>query len=144
MVRVWALVPGFGGKVRVAMTNRDDSFPLDQLEESEKVRISVQLPRENHDDLEFVVEVWNQFNQVLGRKKGRPWSTMSVAQRLLVVAVNNFLKQYGMPVPKTEEERAEFMRRAVADVKKRAGEPSDEERDRRAESRHDRRKTPPR
>lgn len=90
-------------------------YPVDEDSEDERVKTSVRLPKQDHDDIEIIAELWNEFDRVLDRPRPRKWKAASVIERLIEVGIDGFWGQVGGR-PDTKEGREEFVRKAVEKI----------------------------
>lgn len=87
-------------------------YPVDEDLDGERIRTSIRLDPEQHADIEFIAQLWNELDAALGKKKARKWKPASVLERLVAVGIDGFWHQIGGRPP-TREGRAEFIRQAV-------------------------------
>lgn len=95
----------------------DNYYPIDN--DGSRVRTSVRLPEEQHEDIELMSELWNELDRALGNRRAKKWKAASVIERLVRVGIEGFWAQAGGR-PSTEAARAEMVRRVVAEAKKSA------------------------
>jgi hypothetical protein len=93
-------------------------YPVEINEEPKSVKTSVRLPRDRHDDIRLIAELWTEMDAQLQRKKhGKDgWKPASVIERFVAVAIDSFWQQYGGR-PENKESRAEFIRKAISAIK---------------------------
>lgn len=92
-------------------------YPVSEEQDSERVRTTVRLKKELHEDVEFVVQLWNEFDKALKRKGAKKWKANSVIERFVEVGVAGFWQQVGGR-PESQQDREEFIRLAVERIKK--------------------------
>lgn len=90
-------------------------YPLDDDADVELKATSVRVPMALYRDIEFIAELWNEFDKVRDVKRPSRWKPSSVMERLLQVGRDGFVAQLG-GFPESDEERAEFIRRAKSKV----------------------------
>jgi hypothetical protein len=105
------LVQQFGARVRAVIAAMS-YYPVTDSERPDRVRTSVRLTPEQHDDVELMAKLWTEFDKALGQRR-RKWSTMGVLERLVAVGIDGFWTQVGGRPP-SKEGREDFVRRAVA------------------------------
>lgn len=92
-------------------------YPLHESEE-ERVRTSIRLTPEQQADAALIAQLWIALDDALGVKRpGKKWSATSVLERLVAVGLDGFWAEVGGR-PSEEEDRAEFIRRAVERLRK--------------------------
>lgn len=107
------LPPKKGGNLAAIMASY---YPVDDDEGGERIKTSIRLAAEQHQDIEFIAELWNELDAALGKKKARKWKSASVIERLLAVGIDGFWSQIGGRPP-TREGRADFIKQAVKRLK---------------------------
>lgn len=87
-------------------------YPMDEESEGSRVKTSVRLPQEQHDDIELMSHLWNELDRELGRKRPRTWKAASVIERLIAVGIDGFWAQVGGR-PATKDDREALIARVV-------------------------------
>lgn len=95
-------------------------YPVDEDEGGKRVTRSVRLPEEVHSDIELIAKLWSEFDAARGKTRAKKWKSSGVIERLLEVSVAGFWQQVGGRPP-TKEGREDFIRRALAQVRKSTG-----------------------
>lgn len=92
-------------------------YPTEEEEdEQEPVRTSVSLTPEAHAEIQLIADLWNELDQLLGKKQKRKWKPSSVMERFIRVGIAGFWSQVGGR-PATSEGRGEYMRAAIAKLR---------------------------
>ncbi|NTX07009.1 hypothetical protein [Myxococcus sp. CA040A] len=92
-------------------------YPVEQDRDSGRVPLTIRLQPDRHEDVELLVRLWTELDASLGTKRAKKWKPSLVVERLIDVGVDGFWQQVGGR-PETQEGREEFIRRAVARLKK--------------------------
>jgi hypothetical protein len=100
-----------GAKVRTTMSTLPP--PPKTPPPPERKGVTVRLSPEQHEELEFVADVWNAIDAALGHRRPRKWEITSVMRQLLANGLDVFWEQTGGGRPKTERERKAFIAAAV-------------------------------
>lgn len=107
-----------GAKVALAlMANR--YYPLEDEDGPGRVRLSISLTKEQHEQLELVARLWNALDDALERPRGRKWKITSVIERMVVVGLDGFWNEIGGLPPPGADHQA-FINAAVERVKRQA------------------------
>jgi len=93
-------------------------YPLND-ETEDRIRTSIQLTQAQRADAALIAQLWQALDEALEIKRpGKKWSATSVLERLVAVGIDGFWAEVGGR-PSDDEDRAEFIRRAVERVRKR-------------------------
>lgn len=93
-------------------------YPIDEESEGDRVRTSVRLLPEQHQDIELMAKLWNDLDRELGRRRPRKWKAASVIERLIAVGIDGFWGQIGGR-PTTKDAREEAIAKVVAIARER-------------------------
>ena len=107
------LPPKKGGNLAALMASY---YPVDEDNGGERIKTSIRLDADQHSDIEFIAQLWNELDAALGKKRSRTWKSASVIERLIAVGIDGFWHQIGGRPP-TKEGRAEFIKQAVKRIK---------------------------
>lgn len=86
-------------------------YPLDDEKEVESIRTSIAVEKELDEDLQFIAELWNAFDDVRKIRRDKKWKKASVMQRMIHFAHQVFGDQVG-GIPRTAADKAAFIRNA--------------------------------
>ena len=93
-------------------------YPLNDPDE-ERIRITIKMTPAQQAEASLIAQLWIALDEELGVKRpGKKWSATSVMERLVAVGLDGFWAEIGGR-PTSEEDRAEFIRRAIEKVQKR-------------------------
>jgi hypothetical protein len=88
-------------------------YPLDDEKDAATIRTSIALEKDLDEDVAFIAELWNAFDEVRGISRDKKWKKASVMQRMIQFARQVFGEQIE-GFPRSPEERAAFIRNAKA------------------------------
>lgn len=108
------LAPDFGAMLSPMSKSY---YPLDGDRDTGRVSLTIRLQPDRHEDIKMLVRLWTEFDAALGTKREKKWKPSMVVERLIDVGIDGFWQQVGGR-PESQEGREEFIRRAVARLKK--------------------------
>jgi hypothetical protein len=100
-----------GANVRAALMAAD-YYPFDEEAEVTRVATTVRLTKLEHEQLQFVADVWNAFDKARQIKRSKKWKVASVIERFLAIGLEGFGLQIG-GWPSTLEERKQLLKNAA-------------------------------
>ncbi len=80
-------------------------YPIDEDTESPRVAMTVRMPAEARERLDFMADLWNALDLARGKTDSVKWKPTSVIERLVTVGLKGFEAQIG-GWPETDETRA--------------------------------------
>ena len=89
-------------------------YPDDECAGVELKAATIRVPKSLYQDIEFVAELWNAFDEARGIKRPSRWKPSSVMERLLMVGRDGVSEQIG-GIP-TDSDRADFIKSTAAKV----------------------------
>lgn len=105
--------PFFGAKTEAEFLRQmsdDDYYPFDDDTEGERPKTSIRLPKQLHADIAFIAELWNEFDRVTGKKRGK-WLPHRVMEQFIAVGRNKVAQAID-GLPADEKGRKEYLRQA--------------------------------
>lgn len=86
-------------------------YPLDDDKDVESIRTSIAVEKDLDEDVQFIADLWNAFDEVRKVNRDKKWKKASVMQRMIHFARGVMGDQIG-GIPRTPAERAAFIRNA--------------------------------
>lgn len=100
------------------MDDLGDLYPFDESEKSGRVRTTVSLDKQDHEDIEFFTLLWREIDKVTGRE-GKKWKASSVMERFIEKAIEAQWKTLGGR-PKDHDQLEKLKREAIKAARDRA------------------------
>lgn len=79
--------------------------------------MTVRLRPEEHEDLVFIAELWNEYDRASGVKRRKKWKVSTVIDQFLSDRIASFWQRIGGR-PEDAAERSELLRRGVELLRK--------------------------
>lgn len=107
------------GRVRIRDYLMGTSYLPPEGDKPGRVRFTLRLEDLKSHHLKLMALAWNGFDAAIGRKRRHKWKPTSILEHFATVTLEEFHSQVGGP-QREDESDAEFVRRAVAELRKAA------------------------
>src|SRR3954464_8608261 len=100
-----------GASVRLTLMAAD-YYPFDEDVPVERTAITVRLAKSEHEQIQFVADVWNAFDKARGLNRAKRWKVASVVERFISIGLDGFGAQIG-GWPQDAQERKQLLKNAA-------------------------------
>jgi hypothetical protein len=87
--------------------------PPPKKKRDDRVSFTVRLAPAEYAAVQLIAKVWNATDDAMAVKRYRRWKPSSVVARLITIGIEHFFSGVKRPMPRTEEELAQFVEHCV-------------------------------